>query len=307
MTDFLLLLVAVFWGTNYAIVKHAFGDIEPQAFNAVRMTLASVLFLLVIGGVRVWLRAGRGAGSLAGETSSVFYTPAVMTAREWRGLAALGFVGNCIYQYCFMAGLARTSVANSSLIIAATPVLVALLSAGLGLERISRLHWTGVLLSLAGIYLVVGSGFSAGGHGHVGDVLMFVAAVCWAIYTIGARPLMARHSPVAVTGLAMTVGTLMYLPLTWPSVRAADWRAVSWGTWAALGYSAVFSLCVSYTIWYFAIRKIGTARTSVYTNVAPIVAMLTAFFALHEPMGAKKIAGAAAVLAGVAMTRVAPK
>jgi drug/metabolite transporter (DMT)-like permease len=237
----------------------------------------------------------------------VFYTPAVMTGREWRGLAALGFVGNCVYQYCFMAGLARTSVANSSLLIAATPMLVALLSAGLGLERISRLHWMGVLLSLAGIYLVVGNGFSAGGGGHLGDILMFVAAVCWAIYTIGARPLIARHSPVAVTGLAMTIGTLMYLPLTWPAVRAASWRTVSWATWAALGYSAVFSLCVSYTIWYFAIRKIGTARTSVYTNVAPIVAMLTAFFALDEPIGVRKLVGAAAVLAGVAMTRIVPK
>jgi drug/metabolite transporter (DMT)-like permease len=307
VTDLLLLLVAVFWGTNYAVVKHAFGEIEPQAFNGVRMSVASVLFLLVIGGARVWLHGTRANGSLGGEASSVFYTPAVMTAREWSGLAALGFVGNCVYQYCFMAGLARTSVANSSLLIAATPMLVALLSAGLGLERISRLHWMGVLLSLAGIYLVVGNGFSAGGGGHLGDILMFVAAVCWAIYTIGARPLMARHSPVAVTGLAMTIGTLMYLPLTWPAVRAASWRTVSWATWAALGYSAVFSLCVSYTIWYFAIRKIGTARTSVYTNVAPIVAMLTAFFALDEPIGVRKLVGAAAVLAGVAMTRIVPK
>ena len=60
-----------------------------------------------------------------------------------------------------MAGLSRTSVANSSLMLGATPVLVALLSALLGLERIGRLHWVGAALSLTGIYLVVGHGFFA--------------------------------------------------------------------------------------------------------------------------------------------------
>ena len=79
---------------------------------------------------------------------------------------------------------------------------------------------------------------------------MFAAVCCWAIYTLGARPLMARHSPVGVTGMSMMIGTLMYLPLAWPSLRAVRWSEVSAVTWAALVYSAVFALCVSYTIWY---------------------------------------------------------
>ena len=203
-----------------------------------------------------------------------------------------------------MAGLARTSVANSSLMLGATPVLVALLSALLGLERIGRLHWVGAALSLTGIYLVVGSGFSLGSHGATGDALMFVAVCCWAVYTIGARPLMTRHSPVGVTGTSMIIGTLMYLPLAGSSLRAVRWSAVSAATWGWLVYSAVFALCVSYTIWYAGIRQIGTARTSIYSNFVPIVAMLTAVVVLHEPLGARKVLGAAAVLAGVALTRI---
>ena len=297
MIDLLLLLMSVFWGTNYSIVKHAFREIDPQAFNALRLSCASLIFLAVIAGVR--LRASRSA-----PAGGVFYTPAKMTPREWWRLAGLGLVGHCCYQYCFMAGLARTSVANSSLMLGATPVLVALLSALLGLERIGRLHWVGAALSLTGIYLVVGSGFSLGSHGATGDALMFVAVCCWAAYTIGARPLMNRHSPVGVTGSSMILGTLMYLPLAWPSLRAVRWSTVSAATWGWLVYSAVFALCVSYTIWYAAIRRIGTARTSIYSNFVPIVAMLTAVVVLHEPLGARKVLGAAAVLAGVALTRI---
>jgi len=299
--DFLLLLMAVFWGTNYSIVKHAFLEIDPQAFNALRMALASTIFLAVIVGARV-----RAASSPAGPggADGVFYTPAKVTSRDWWGLAGLGLVGHCGYQYCFMGGLARTSVANSSLMIGATPVLVALLSALLGLERIGRLHWVGAGLSMTGIYLVVGTGFSLGSSGATGDLLMLVAVCCWAAYTIGARPLMTRHSPVGVTGTSMIIGTLMYLPLAWPSLRAVPWRTVSASTWAWLVYSAVFALCVSYTIWYAGIKKLGSARTSIYSNFVPIVAMLTAVVALHEPLGVRKILGAAAVLAGVALTRM---
>ena len=52
-----------------------------------------------------------------------------------------------------------------------------------------------------------------------------------------------------------------------------------------------------------AVREIGSARTSVYSNLVPIVAMLTAVLFLNEPMEMRKLLGAAAVLAGVTFTR----
>jgi drug/metabolite transporter (DMT)-like permease len=133
---------------------------------------------------------------------------------------------------------------------------------------------------------------------------MFAAVCCWAIYTLGARPLMTRHSPVAVTGLSMAIGTLLYVPAVVPHIRAVDWSAIDWVTWVTIVYSALFALCVAYTIWYAAVREIGSARTSVYSNLVPLVAMATAVLFLAEPLDVRKIAGAAAVLVGVALTRV---
>ena len=90
----------------------------------------------------------------------------------------------------------------------------------------------------------------------------------------------------------------------WPHLRSTQWTAVSGRTWAALVYSALFALGVAYTIWYAAVRQIGSARTAVSSNVIPLVAMLTAVVFLGEPLGARKLLGAAAVLAGVALTRI---
>jgi drug/metabolite transporter (DMT)-like permease len=195
-------------------------------------------------------------------------------------------------------------VANAALIAAAAPVLIALASAAMGEERIGLGYWLGALLSLGGIYVVVGRDLRVGGSTIRGDLIMFAAVCCWAIYTLGARPLMTRHSPVAVTGLSMAIGTLLYVPAVVPHLRAVDWSAVDWVTWVTIVYSALFALCVAYTIWYAAVRDIGSARTSVYSNLVPLVAMATAVLFLGEPLGVRKIAGTAAVLVGVALTRV---
>lgn len=298
--DVLLLLMTLIWGTNYSIVKRAFLQIDPQAFNAARMVIASVVFLAISAAARARRRTSRATSA----TASIFFTPDVITRRDWLALAGLGVVGHAAYQYFFIGGLARTSVSNSSLMLAATPVLIALLTAAFGQDRISRLHWVGVALSLAGIYLVVGHGAPAGRGSRAGDAMMFVAVCCWAIYTMGARQLMLRHSPVGVTGFSMAMGTVVYVPLAFRNIVATDWTAVSSGAWFALVYSALFALCVAYTIWYMAVREIGSARTSVYSNVVPIVAMLTAVVFLGEVMTAARLTGAAAVLLGVALTRV---
>jgi drug/metabolite transporter (DMT)-like permease len=299
--------MCIIWGTNYSIVKSAFAELDPLAFNAVRMLVASVLFVAVIAGVRLLRRPGTGEGPGAAPIASILSTPAPLTRRDWAALAGLGIVGHFLYQLCFIVGLALTSVANSSLILAMTPVAVGLFSALAGQERVGRMHWIGAVLSIGGIYLVVGprgGGASLAGEGWRGDLLITGGVVCWGIYTVGARSLMAVHSPLAVTGLSMTIGTALFVPAVWPRLVAVDWSALRGGTWAAILYSAVFALFVSYTIWYAAVRALGGPRTAVYSNVVPLVAMATAVVWLGEPLDARKIAGALAVLLGVALTRI---
>ena len=292
--------MTLIWGTNYSIVKHAFREIDPQAFNAARMFIGSTVFLAII----VVVRRLRGSSPRRSGASEIFYSPASITPREWLGLVALGIVGHFMYQYLFIGGLARTTVANSSLMLAATPVVIALLSAAMGQERIGGLHWLGAALSVAGIYTVIGQGMALGGSTLTGDLMMFGGVCCWAIYTLGARQLMLRHSPVGVTGLSMAIGTVIYVPVMTQNLLATDWTQISPGTWLALTYSALFALCIAYTIWYMAVREIGSARTSVYSNLVPIVAMLTAVIFLGERLTAGRLLGAAAVLVGVALTRV---
>jgi drug/metabolite transporter (DMT)-like permease len=193
------------------------------------------------------------------------------------------------------------------LIIGATPVAVAVISAVFLGERIRALHWIGVVTSMAGLYLVVGHGAEFSGPSFRGDLFVLTSVSCWTAYTLGATRLIARHSPLFVTGMTMALGMVPYVAVTIPALMRTDWSRLSAFTWISVVLSALLALNVAYLTWYTGVQKIGPARTSMYSNLVPIVAMAVAAAWLGEPLGATKIIGAAAVLTGVLLTRLGRK
>jgi drug/metabolite transporter (DMT)-like permease len=164
-------------------------------------------------------------------------------------------------------------------------------------------QWVGALISLLGIGLVVSAG-SGEGTTLVGDALAVAAMAGWATYTVASRPLLARHSPLAVTGYSLAIGAALYVPLAWKGLAAIEWSAVPQSAWMATVASGLFALFVAYLIWYTAVRELGSAHTAIYSNVTPVVAMAVAAVWLNEPLTLMKVAGAAAVILGVGITRV---
>jgi drug/metabolite transporter (DMT)-like permease len=296
--DALLVLMVLIWGANYSAIKRIFNEVPEQSFNAVRVLIACAIFLGIISWAR-WRARTSGA-----PLPAVLYTASPLTARDRWDLVWLGIVGHFIYQFCFVGGVAATSVSNAALILGATPALVAVLSALIGRERIGPLHWTGAAVSLAGIYLVIGHGASFGGSTLRGDLQIVVSVGCWAAYTLGAGRLIARHSPLYVTGITMSIGGVPYAIAMMPGVLAVSWSSLSARVWVTVVLSAMLALCFAYVIWYTAVQRIGPARTAIYQNVVPLVAMAFAALWLHEPISTQKLLGAAAVLGGVVLTRL---
>jgi drug/metabolite transporter (DMT)-like permease len=283
--DAWLLVMVLIWGSNFTVIKAALREFPELGFNALRMAAASALFAIILAHRRqLW--AGRG-----------------FTRHDWIRIVLLAVVGHFLYQLLFLGGVARTTVSNSSLIFGCTPVTVALLSAWLGHERVSLVRWAGAALSLTGVYLVVAGG-SQRGASLTGDMLVAVAMISWALYTVGSRSLLARHSPLVVTGYTMAIGSLLYAPFGVPSLVRLQWASISVAGWLGLLYSAVFALVVAYLIWYTAVQRVGNSRTSIYSNVVPLVAMSVAALVLAEPIALRQILGAAAILGGVAITRL---
>src|SRR5262245_21061203 len=231
--DALLVLMVLIWGVNYTVLKRVFLEIPPMVFNTLRLLLASAVFLATIALTRRW------AATTTSPFGRVFHTPNPLSGRDRLELVWLGFVGHCLYQLCFVGGLARTTASNGALIFGTTPVVVALASAALGRERLGILHWLGAALSAAGIYFVVGHGASMGGSTFTGDLLIGLGVLCWTAYTIGGSRLMARHSPLFVTGVTMAIGTVPYAVLALPAFGGVHWRELSATVWWSLLFAGL--------------------------------------------------------------------
>jgi drug/metabolite transporter (DMT)-like permease len=274
------------WGSNFSIVKVALRDFPELAFNAMRMAVGSAVFLSAI-----LLTRDRSAPRPA------------LTRRDWTELFFLGAVGTFLYQLCFVAGVGRTSVGNSSLIIGVQPVVIALMSAVAGHERIKPMRWVGILVALFGLYVVVGHDIDLSGTTWRGDALMIAGVICWSLFSVAAQPILKRHSPLIVIGLAFSIGGALYVITTLPILVGLNWRGVSAFSWSMMLISALFSLNLSYWIWYTGLKKLGGSRTSVYTYLTPIIAIVVAAVWLGEPIARNQLAGAGAIFAGLLITR----
>ncbi|MBA2356459.1 MAG: DMT family transporter [Acidobacteria bacterium] len=282
--DLYLLLTAIIWGSNYSVIKFVLQDVPSRAFNVLRLLIASAVFLLVI--------ATRRRVQLAR-----------LTGRDWAIVVLLGVVGQFLYQLLFIEGLERTSVVNASIIIAWTPAAVSLVSAAVGHERLPWRHWAGTALSFVGVTLIVRGGAAAGVSSPLGDLMMVGCVACWTVYTVAGRPLLATHSPLVMTGLSMAVGTVLFVPTALGDLARTQWTEVRPVMWVWVVFSSLLALNFSYTAWYLGVRQLGASRTSLYSNVVPVAALVVAMAWLGERLVGLRLAGAMLVLAGVVLTR----
>jgi drug/metabolite transporter (DMT)-like permease len=269
------------------VIKVALREFPAQSFNALRMVIAAAAFLAVLG------------RRPAGESASI-------ARGDWGRVVFLGLVGGTLYQLFFLHGVPRTSVANAGLIFGLSPVVISLMSAVVGHERLSRTRWLGGALSVVGLYFVVGASATVSLNSLAGDAFVFVGMLCWAVYSVASRPLLGRYSPTVLTAWATVVGAALYVALSVPALVATDWAGVSWWSWFLMTSSSVVCLVLAYVIWYTGVQRLGATRTSAYSNLTPIAAIVVGWFWLGEPMTAAQAVGAAAILGGVFLTRLSP-
>ncbi len=277
------------WGSNFSVVKVALRDFPEVPFNAMRLLVGSAVFLAAI------------------RFSTNDAKPrAPLTRTDWIQLLFLGLVGTFLYQLCFVGGVRRTSVGNGSLIVGISPIVIALMSAVAGHEHIRLMRWVGVFMAMLGLYLVVGQGVEFSAQTLRGDLLMLGGVLCWSTYSVASQPILQRHSALIVIGVTFSIGAAMYVLMMIPILVDVEWGAVSGFSWFLMLASALLALNLSYWIWYTGLKKLGGSRTSVYSYLTPIVAMIVAAIWLGEPISSNQVAGAGAIFAGLLITRFTP-
>ena len=283
VTEALLLVMVLVWGVNFSVLKYGTQQLAPLAYNGVRMTVGAIALLAVT------LRSPERRPSRA----------------DIARLMLLGVLGHGVYQTFFIFGLSMPRAGTASLVVAASPAVIAIVGRLLGVEHVSRRDVLGIALSIGGIaFVIFGSATShAGESGVAGDLLILCSVVCWAFYTHWLTPLLVRVQGVQIAAWTLVGGTLPLLVIAMPAIVHTDWVHVHPLVYGAIGYSGIGAMGIAYLFWYRGVRVIGPTRTAMFSNLQPIVAVLVSWPLLGELPTLWQGVGAASVLGGLLLTR----
>ncbi|MCS6952595.1 MAG: DMT family transporter [Bryobacterales bacterium] len=278
----LILLMVLFWTANFLIGKVALREFPILLLAGMRTALAAVLLLPVY----VWSRrAAARAVRIEGP--------------DRRRLLLLGVFGVTLNQLFFVGGLALTSAAHASVLMSLTPILVLVLAAAAGQERVTVKKAAGMSVALLGAAWLSGSSSESSGATVTGDVLVLLAALAFAGFTVGGKQPSARYGSVTVNTFAYGSGALMLAPLTaWQAFRF-DFATVSAAAWASFAYMALFPSLVCYLIFSYALARLPASRLTAFGYLQPLLATTGAAVFLGEPVTLGLVAAGALVLAGV--------
>lgn len=273
----------VAWAANFIVVKAANEQIPPVTFALLRFGLAAASLLVI-------LRWREGSFGWPG--------------RDALPILALGGLGFGVYQILWSVALQDIPAGDSALLIAATPVMTALLAVRSGADVLTRTKLGGSGLSFVGVGLIVASGPGiALGAAIVGDALTLLAAVCWSVYTAYGAPILRRHSPLRTTAWAMVGGSLVLLVPGIAQGLGAQWSVVGPEAWGGLLFSAFIPAGLANVMVFAAIRLLGPTRITAYQFLVPFIAVLLGAAILNEPMRIEQLLGGIVIVLGVAITR----
>ncbi len=272
-----LLGAVAIWGVTLPLTKVALDDFTPIQVAFLRLVFALPVFLVVV--------ARRGRRSM--RVSPWLAVPLCLT----------GVVGYFVFTNL---GLDRTGASTAALVQAVTPALTAFLAVAVLRERPGLTARSGIVLAVAGAAVV------AWGTVHVesglGLLFLFVSALSWAVYTILGRRYGDRQSAVGATVVPLVLATVGFAPVagleTWSGASAAIWLLV-----AVTGF---FGSGIAYVLWNFGVAHVPATRAGVYTNLAPVIALVVAWLALDESIGLRAVVGGAIVVAGAVLATSRP-
>ncbi len=275
----------VIWAGNFIVVKSALAFLPPVGFTFLRFLLASVTLLVLLR----WREGSIG-----------------LPRRDLIAMWILGGLGFGLYQILWTTGLTTVAAGDSALIIAATPVMVALLAVIARSDVLTPVKLAGVLVSFVGVAIVIasGPGLSIGGS-IAGEVITLAAAFCWSIYTAFAGPYLRRISPLRATAWATVAGTAVLAPVAILQLESVDLGRAGPEVAGAIIYSGMLAAGISNVVVSNGIKVVGPTRTAALQFLVPALAVVLAAVFLTEAIRPGQVFGGLVIVAGVVLTRSA--
>lgn len=260
-------------------VRLASPEVGPVASAFWRTALAApLLWLWALRTAPAPLGEGRGRTALAPLVLAGLFFAADLGVWHW--------------------SIVWTSVANSTLLANLAPIFVTLAGWLLWRRRVSRTFLAGMFVAIAGMFVLVGPNFFAGGTRLLGDALGALTAVFYAGYFLAIK--VARDSGASTARLmawSTTITAVVLLPLAVLSPQ--PWLPHGPAAWSIMLALALVTQIAGQGLIAYAFAHLPASLSSVSLLIQPVVATLIAWWLFGEAVSAAQFLGGAVVLAGI--------
>lgn len=279
---YLALLVAVLgWGSSFVATKVALVTLSPGV----------ILFVRHLGATAVFFAVAR-ARKIPAPPKPLVRRLLIMAAFE-----------PILYFLLETEGLRHTSASSASLVIAAVPVLVAIVAWPVLGERPSLRAGLGAIISIAGVVLLVSGDNNPDYESSslLGNLLVLGAAISAEGYILISRSMSGRVHPLQITLYQMAMGAGFFLPFAAVDVASSGLPTLTLQTGGALLLLTVVATVLAFFAYNYALSRIPAAKASVFLNGIPLVTVLFAALFLGEALTLLQAGAGLVIVAGVVL------
>lgn len=250
----------VMWGLMSPVAKMVFaaGVVAPMVMVDFKVAGAAVLF---------WL-------------TSLFLPREHVPPADILRLAGAGMLGVLFNQGFFIVGVSLTSPGEASLVTTTMPMWVMLLAWLILGEPITTKKAGGIALGAAGaIILIAGNGAQVrGSNPALGDVIVLLAQLCYALYLTLYRNFIRKYSLVTLMKWMFLSATIVALPSSIHWLAATEWRTVTPVEWSGIAYVVICGTFLAYICIMIGQKRLRPTLVGMYNYVQPIVATITGIY-----------------------------
>lgn len=283
----LLVLATFFWAGNFVLGRAVKASIPPVGLAFWRWTIAlAVLLPFSLPHLRAeWPRI----------------------RDNWKSLAVYGILGVACFNTFVYIGLHSTTAINALLVNSIIPVMIVVLSMALARTPVTSLQAAGVVLSLAGVVVIICRADTAlllSLHINRGDLWILLAVVSWAFYTFLLRSRPAGLHPLSFLCTIIIIGLIVLAPFYVGEISRGARVGTDLATCGSIFYVALFPSVLAFIFWNQAVDEVGPAKAGLFLHLMPVFgAILSAFF-LGESLHLYHLAGMGLIFSGIYLTTV---
>ena len=298
------LFTIIVWALTFVSTK-----VVLQSFTGMEATFLRLIIAygsLVIFSLIPQRKADRDAGETPiGSVSPPKRNSGLSILKRELFFFLAGLFGVTGYFLLQNIGMAYTTATNTSIILNTVPIFTALLAWLVFKDKtgIHPLFFFGFLLAMAGIVVISITGEGASVH-LKGDVLILLAAIVWGCYTL-ITPMINRYgySGIRVTRHVHFWALIQMLPvMIREHFRPDPTLLLQPQNFLNLLFLGVIASAVCFATWNYAVRELGSVKSSIYIYGQPVITVIASAFILNEKITPRLLLGIVLILIGVVLS-----